>query len=301
MQYIGELTAIAAASCWVVTAMVLASAGRSVGATVVNAVRIWIAIVLLLILVSMTTGTVWPEMSQASLLYLGLSGLIGLAIGDQFLYRALVDAGPRLSTLVMTITPALTAIIAFPVLNESLHGLDIIGMIITMLGIGIAVISKQDKNPKKPYPHLTRGIIFAFLGALGQAIGLILAKLGMEDSHVAPLSATYVRMCFGGIGATIMVAIYLMYRKPTEQKNRPQMSKVFYCILAGAVFGPVLGVWLGLISIKNIDTGIAATLMSISPILIIPFAKIFEKEEVTLRAVLGAAVSIVGVAILVLT
>ena len=79
------------------------------------------------------------------------------------------------------------------------------------------------------------------------------------------------------------------------------MSKVFYCILAGAVFGPVLGVWLGLISIKNIDTGIAATLMSISPILIIPFAKIFEKEEITLRAVLGAAVSIIGVAILVLT
>ena len=75
---------------------------------------------------------------------------------------------------------------------------------------------------------------------------------------------------------------------------------MFFCILVGAIFGPVLGVWLGLISVDNMDTGIAATLMSLSPIMILPFAKIFEKEQITSKAVIGAFVSIIGVIILVL-
>ena len=56
MEFIGEFAAIAAAFSWVVTALVLASAGRNVGATVVNAIRIWIATLILLALVYLNYG-----------------------------------------------------------------------------------------------------------------------------------------------------------------------------------------------------------------------------------------------------
>ena len=100
MQYIGEISALAASACWVITALVLASAGRVVGATVVNAVRIFIAICILCIIHWIAYDNLWPEIDNFSLLCLAISGVIGLAIGDQFLYRALIDAGPRLTTLV---------------------------------------------------------------------------------------------------------------------------------------------------------------------------------------------------------
>jgi drug/metabolite transporter (DMT)-like permease len=311
MQYIGEISALAASACWVITALVLASAGRVVGATVVNAVRIFIAICILCIIHWIAYDNLWPEIDNFSLLCLAISGVIGLAIGDQFLYRALIDAGPRLTTLVITSTPALTAIIAFAVLHETLSYLDVLGMLLTMSGIAIAILTRGKKNPNKKYPRVKIGILFAFLGALGQAIGLVFAKLGMEESNpeivntlyqsgVTPLSATYIRMCFGGVGAAVLLLFYLLFKSSKREKNSRINLQVFFCILAGTIFGPVLGVWLGLISIENMDTGIAATLMSLSPIMILPFAKIIEKEQITTNAVVGAIVSIMGVALLLL-
>ncbi|MBT6268997.1 MAG: DMT family transporter [Phycisphaerae bacterium] len=311
MQYIGEISALAASACWVITALVLASAGRVVGATVVNAVRIFIAICILCIIHWIAYENLWPEIDNFSLLYLAISGVIGLAIGDQFLYRALIDAGPRLTTLVITSTPALTAIIAFAVLHETLSYVDVLAMLLTMSGIAIAILTRGEKNATKKYPRVKIGILFAFLGALGQAIGLVFAKLGMEESNpdivhtlyqsgVTPLSATYIRMCFGGVGAIVLLLFYLLFKSSTREKNCRINFQVFFCILAGTIFGPVLGVWLGLISIENMDTGIAATLMSLSPIMILPFAKIIEKEQITTNAVVGAIVSIMGVALLLL-
>jgi|TARA_B110000196_G_scaffold77338_1_gene66299 drug/metabolite transporter (DMT)-like permease len=311
MQYIGEISALAASACWVITALVLASAGRVVGATVVNAVRIFIAICILCIIHWIAYENLWPEIDNFSLLYLAISGVIGLAIGDQFLYRALIDAGPRLTTLVITSTPALTAIIAFAVLHETLSYVDVLAMLLTMSGIAIAILTRGEKNATKKYPRVKIGILFAFLGALGQAIGLVFAKLGMEESNpdivntlyqsgVTPLSATYIRMCFGGVGAAVLLLFYLLFKSSKREKNCRINLQVFFCILAGTIFGPVLGVWLGLISIENMDTGIAATLMSLSPIMILPFAKIIEKEQITTNAVVGAIVSIMGVALLLL-
>jgi len=311
MQYIGEISALAASACWVITALVLASAGRVVGATVVNAVRIFIAICILCLIHWLIYGNIWPEISSFSLLCLGISGVIGLAIGDQFIYRALIDAGPRLTTLVMTSTPALTAIVAFVVLNENLSYVDLLGMLLTMAGIAIAILTRGEKNTNKKYPRVKVGIMFAFLGSLGQAIGLVFAKLGMKESDpnivntlyhsgVTPLSATYIRMCFGGVGATGLLLFYAFYKRAKRECHFRINFSVFICILAGAIFGPVLGVWLGLISIENMDTGVAATLMSLSPIMILPFAKIFEKEQITSSAVFGAFVSIIGVALLLL-
>ena len=308
MEYVGEIAALAAASCWVVTALVLASAGRHVGATIVNAIRIWIAIAILLLLVKLNSDTFWPQVSPSSLYALALSGLIGLAIGDQFLYRALIDAGPRLSTLTISITPALTAILALLVLGETLDATDVLGMVLTIIGIGIAVVPTKANIVHKTYPNLYRGIVFAFLGAIGQALGLVLAKIGMQGgelpahsipiTEVSPLSATYIRMCFGGIGATLMLLIYLVFRSKPRAAINIRLNKTQVLIFIGAIFGPVLGVWLGLISVKNINAGVAATLMGISPILIIPFSRIFEKEAVTKNGIIGALLSTAGVAIL---
>lgn len=309
MEFIGEFAAIAAAFSWVVTALVLASAGRNVGATIVNALRIWIAFFILLIVIYFSYGYVWPDINNNSLMFLAISGLIGLSIGDQFLYRALVDAGPRISTLVITITPALTAVIAFDLLGESLHWSDVLGIAITMLGIGIVVLGKDKKMNAENYPHLKRGVAFAFIGALCQAFGLVFAKIGMQStdpeinsfhlSGASPLVATYIRMCFGCIGATVILGFYLAFRRKNAERKSIRLNKTLLCIFIGALFGPVLGVWLGLVSIKHIDTGVAATLMAISPILIIPFAKIFENEKITYSSVFGAIVSIIGVTLLV--
>ncbi len=312
IPFVGELSAIAAAACWVVTAMVLAAAGRRVGATVVNATRIWLALLILLIVHRLLLGDWWPELTSMSWWCLGASGVIGLTIGDQFLYRALVDAGPRISTLVMTVAPALTALLAWPVLDEPLTWLAIIGMLLTLGGIAWVVVEREQDTKGRAYPNPARGIVFSLLGGAGQAIGLVLAKLGMgefgTDGSVGPWSATLVRMLFGGIGATVLFVLFLAGwfadKSPAhepESRSRLSGGRVFTCILIGAIFGPVLGVWLGLVSIERIDAGVAATLMILSPIFILPVARIVEHEHIGMRAVFGAVLAVIGVAVLVMS
>lgn len=62
--------------------------------------------------------------------------------------------------------------------------------------------------------------------------------------------------------------------------------------------GPVVGVWFSLVAIDRSPAGIAATLMSMTPVLILPLAVWIEKERLSWRAVAGAAVAVGGVAIL---
>jgi drug/metabolite transporter (DMT)-like permease len=306
--FAGELAAIGAASCWVLTALAFAEAGRRVGATIVNVSRLWVALVILMVVHVAVFGSWIPTLSPSGWWYLGLSGVVGLTLGDQFLFRALVDAGPRISTLVMTISPALTAIIAWPVLDQPLGWFAVLGIVLTLGGIAWVVCERRVEAPGRSYPHPVRGVVFGLLGGVGQAVGLILAKLGMGEADlgtaVDPWSATLVRMLVGTIAATVMMAglfglgrIDRGTRSPDMKRGLP--STVPLLILLGAVFGPVIGVWLSLVSIERIDAGVAATLMSLSPVFILPVARFVEQEHIGMRSILGALLAVLGVAVLV--
>jgi drug/metabolite transporter (DMT)-like permease len=68
--------------------------------------------------------------------------------------------------------------------------------------------------------------------------------------------------------------------------------------LLGAFLGPFLGITLSLISVANTTVGVAATLMATVQILMLPLVKYVQKERISWRAILGAAIAVAGVAIL---
>jgi drug/metabolite transporter (DMT)-like permease len=68
-------------------------------------------------------------------------------------------------------------------------------------------------------------------------------------------------------------------------------------LVVGSVFGPFLGVSFSLIAVQNTNAGIAQTIMSLVPVLIIPPAVLINKEKVTAREIVGAVIAVVGVAL----
>ena len=297
MNYLGEFAALLTALFWTVTSLSFESAGKRVGSLPVNLIRLVIAFFIYSIYLKITRGMFLPlDAGLERWLWLGLSGLIGFVIGDLLLFQAFVVVGARISMLIMSLSPPITALISWLVLGETLSPMNWLGMAVTLTGI-IMVVLKREKQAgvgllrrKITTSYSISGILLAFGGAAGQAAGLVFSKKGMGSYDA--FASSQIRVLTGMIG--FLIIILFMKRWPTivrAVKNRPAMKR----ISLGSIFGPFLGVSFSLLAIQHTRAAIAATIMSIVPVLIIPPAIILFKEKVNWKEIVGAVITVGGV------
>ncbi|MBL6963515.1 MAG: DMT family transporter [Bacteroidetes bacterium] len=294
INHFGEIAALFTAFCWTITALAFESATKKVGTIAVNITRLAIAFVLLSVLNLMLRGPLFPiDATGHQWFWLAVSGLVGFVLGDYFLFKSYPIVGSRIAMLMMTLVPPMTALIGWLILGESMLLKHVFGMLLVMIGIGMAVLSRGNGNSNFSFNQPIKGLLFAFLGAIGQAVGLVLSKYGMEDYN--PFAATQIRIIAGLIGFVLIVS-YLKRWKSIF--NSLKTKKAMSGITLGSVFGPFLGVSFSLVAIKYTSTGIASTLMAIVPVLIIPPAIIMFRQKVSVREIIGAIVSVIGVVFL---
>lgn len=292
--HLGELASLVTAVSWTITAVAFESAGKRVGSLSVNFIRLVLAFILLGVFTLFTRGMFLPlDATGANWLWLLVSGIIGFVLGDLFLFQAYVEIGSRISTLIMAAVPPITAITGFIFLNEKLSLLDMLGMFITIGGIALVILVRGSDEKKVEFSHPVKGLIFAFIGALGQAFGLIFSKMGMGSYDA--FAATQIRVIAGLIGFALIITLSRHWGKLLGAlKDIKAMGQ----ISVGAFFGPFLGVSFSLLAVKYITTGVSSTITSISRILIIPASIWVFKEKVSFKEILGALITIVGVALL---
>jgi drug/metabolite transporter (DMT)-like permease len=298
-QYIGEIAALLTAAFWTVTSMSFESAGKKVGSLSVNLIRLVIAFLIYCILNYFRRGMILPfDASAERWAWLALSGLVGFVIGDLLLFQSYVIIGARIAMLIMALAPPITAFVSWVILGEMLSLMNWIGMIVTLAGISIVILKreKQDTDSTKKRTITTsysmKGILLAFGGAIGQGVGLVLSKKGMGDYDA--FAASQIRVITGMVGFAVIILVTKRYRKVWKAiHHKPAMKR----ITLGSFFGPFLGVSFSLIAIQHTQTGIAATLMAIVPVLIIPPAIFLFHEKVNWKEILGAVITVGGVAI----
>lgn len=304
-ELVGVFAGLTTSAFWVVTTVVFTAAGKRIGVTAVNALRMAFAIVLLgtthLILFHHPVPQI-PSIEQW--IALALSGFIGLTICDQALFASFIDIGPRRALLFTTTTPIFSLTFGYAILGERVGPAGILGVLLTVGGILWVALERQGAEAEKPR-NLRRGITLAVFGSLCQSLGALFAKIGMQSGaaeeamRVDPLPATLVRMGFGLFGMTPIVLIsYRMVKKRGQTGPRPRWTPGILLCFMGAVFGPFLGVWLSLVTFKHLELGIAQTLLTLSPVMILPFVGLLYKERLTRAAVLGAFVAIAGAAVI---
>ena len=293
-SHLGELAAMTTAVCWTFTAVAFESAGKKVGSLSVNMIRLIFAFTLLSLYTFFARGLALPvDASGTTWVLLLISGLIGFVIGDLFLFQAYVLIGSRISLLIMSAVPPITAITGFLIMGERISLLGMVGMFITIGGIALVILSRSADEKRVKLAHPAKGLLFAFIGALGQAFGLIFSKLGMGDYN--PFAATQIRIIAAFVGFSIVITIGKRWK---EIAAAFQNKLAIRNIAIGAFFGPFLGVSFSLLAVQHTATGIVSTITSISPILIIPASIFIFKEKVLPKEILGAVVSLIGVAFL---
>jgi drug/metabolite transporter (DMT)-like permease len=245
-SHIGELASLVTAVSWTVTAVAFESAGKRVGSLAVNFIRLAIAFILISFFTLFTRGMFLPmDATSTNWLWLTVSGIIGLVLGDFFLFQAYVEIGSRTSMLIMAAVPPITAITGFILMGEKLTLIDILGMLITVGGIALVILVRGSNEKKVVLSHPIKGLAFAFTGALGQAFGLIFSKIGMGNYN--PFAATQIRIIAGLICFTVIITFSKHWGKLLSTFNN---LKAIGEISVGAFFGPFLGVSFSLLAVQ---------------------------------------------------
>ncbi|MDX9774164.1 MAG: DMT family transporter [Bacteroidales bacterium] len=296
MEYItthtGEFAALAVAIFWTITALAFESASRKTGSLTVNVIRLILALLFISIYTLLIRGHLLPiDASSHNWLWLGLSGIVGLVLGDYFLFRSYSLIGSRFAMLIMTLAPPLAAISGYFILGESLNILQIAGMFIVIFGISLAIFNKPVKGEKLSIKFSPLGLLFAFLGAMGQGLGIVLSKYGMGDYD--PFASTQIRIIAGLAGFVIIISLL---RKWGNVGAAFRNITIMKAMVLGAFFGPFLGISFSLLSVKYTQAGIASTIMALVPILILAPSAWLYKEKITAVEIAGAIVSVAGVA-----
>jgi drug/metabolite transporter (DMT)-like permease len=297
-SHLGEFAALLTAFFWTCTALAFTGAGKRIGSLSVNYWRLIVGIIFLCSFTFIRFGSFFPhDIDLKGWLWLALSGFIGVFLGDLFLFKAFTIVGPRIALLLMSLAPALAAFISWFALNETLDLFDFIGMAVTTAGIALVILTKpKNSNGEKnnfKLRHNVKGIVFALLGAIGQATGLVISKIGLQSTS-NPFYATQIRLYAGILGFAILIT-YLRRWKPIIASLKD--IKAVGILSVGAFFGPFLGISFSLLAIQYANPGIVQTITSITPVLIIPFSVWFFKEKITLREVLGAVIAVGGISL----
>ena len=293
-NFYGEGAALLTALCWSSNSIFFSLAGRRVGSATVNHVRLWLALLIMLPLHLLLFGTIFPfSASPDRLFWFALSGLVGFALGDAFLFEALVVIGPRLSMLLMVLAPIFGTALAWVFLGETLSPARIGAILLTITGIAW-VVSAGHNDHRAGKGKLLVGVLLGIAGAAGQAVGALFSKLGMAGGFSA-ISGNLIRVTT----ATLTLGLFHLLRgRMKEEIGRMRDRRALAEIFAGALLGPVVGVGLSLYAFSRTHLGVASTLMALSPVILLPASHFLFGEKITLRAVSGTFLALLGAVLL---
>ena len=306
MAYLGEIISIGVALCWTIASLWSEYSSKRLGASVMNIWRMGLSVLMYALMCWLFLGRPWPVYAGGATWGLfALSGFIGFFIGDLCLLWSYVIIGARTTQLFQTLAPACAAIFGWILLGQNLGWKSLIAMAVTLVGIGITVLSRRgEKKITLRIPF--KGVSLSVAAALCQGLGLVISGLGLKSymaelpsealSQAAfiPFSANMIR-CIAGFLAALIMMMFVGGMKEVVTATRDRKSMLALVVVV--IFGPVVGVGFSLMALRYTAAGIASTLQSLTPILLILPSHWMFGEKLTLRSAIGALVSVAGVSL----
>lgn len=292
---VGEITALITAILWALSSYYFASATIRIGSVSVNFSRLFLSLILFII--TILIFRIPFELSTYQLIMLMASGVAGLVVGDSFFFKSLEYLSARITLLVTSFAPAVSAVMAYFFIEEKLSAINIAGMVIALVGIIIVVIRKEENTgPAKTGKEFRIGILLAFLYTIGQSAGLVLAKAAFNEGEVNSILATTIRI----FPAVILLTPVFLFKERhiNPFKIFKNDIKAFKDVFIAAVLSAYLGMVLIYIALTKTNVAITSTIIATIPVIQLGISRYFYKENLTWRSVTGAVITVCGMGIL---
>jgi drug/metabolite transporter (DMT)-like permease len=293
---IGELAALGTALLWSLTYVQFTVAVRSIGPSRLNRLRLLVALVCLFVAHAVVYRSPIPlDAGAVRWGWLVLSGVLGFAVSDAFLFSALLRLGAHRTSLLMALIPVVSALLAWGLFDERLTWIQAVAALVTVGGIALVVSARSaPKREGEPTGRALVGVLVALGAVASQSLRYILSVQGMRGGY--PVLSTNVIQILAATVAVWTVAFASGGWRTTLAP--PFDRKAATSMIGGAVTGPFLGVTLSLVALAKAPVGIASTLMALVPVFLLPVTRFVLKEPVGLRTVAGTLLAVGGVAVL---
>lgn len=294
---LGEVASIAAALIWSVSITMYAKYGKHVDSLLLNVNKNVVAGVCL-VLTALFFQIPIPS-STSQLPILGLSGVIGIAMGDTLFFFGLMHIGANLVSALQCLAPLIASVLALIFLGENMTQLELVGMVVTVVAVtGVVLFHKVDRasGGKNSHKDYILGIVYSLASAVCHGIGIVMSRQALQEIDI--VYGTVARIA----PAVIALAIW---QHRTKSKNEPQVAiwatkKQGLLLTAAAFLGTYLGLILMSVSTKYTKAGIGTALSSTYPVWVIPVARLMTKERSSLISIICTVFAVVGIIIMVL-
>ena len=301
----GLLAAIGTLFAWSAGTLAFLTASRAIAPALLNRSRLLLAAIATAIIAMIAGGfSPWSLVADPSTMqwvWLGVSGVVGLTIGDFLGFSGLRILGARRQSVIFTFAPGAAAIGGWLMLDETLTPLGIFGMVVSIGGVMWAMNNAEERDEvhREGFGTYTTGVLLAIGGAICQGYGLVLAKIGMTEAgaDVSAVHATFMRMIVG-FGSTYLMDAFRRDRVRPLREAFTSGTGTRAMFLA-TLLGPVTGVSLSLYAAREIGVAVAQTIFSMTPFVIMGLAAIRQHEKLRPQAILGAVIAVIGVVVLV--
>ncbi|RZA05924.1 MAG: DMT family transporter [Proteobacteria bacterium] len=200
------------------------------------------------------------DLGGASAGYLILSGMVGLAIGDYFLFRGYQRIGSARTLLVFSISPILLTIEGFLFFGQGLSFLQ--GLAILLMMACVWTISFEKFKQEGSWEW--RGIVFAFAGVLLDNVGIVLSRMAFDAS---PGTSAFTANAVRSLGAMVplLIANWWSGARVFGSFSRLEWRERSLVVFSG-FFGTFLSLTLWLTAVKIGHIGGLAGVGSFNPV-----------------------------------
>jgi len=293
LRFSGELAALASAIVWAGASVLFKQIGKTIRPTEMNLLKGLLAMLMLAVTIVLLREPI-PALERWVVLFLLISGAVGIGLGDTAYFTALNALGARRALLLMMLAPPMTGLIALIFLGEQMTAMAWMGVVVTVAGVAWVITERTPGDQVKSQIPV-KGIALGLLAALCQAGGAVLSRAALTQSPISSLQSSFLRLA---AGAAVLILWMFFRKEPSGQWLRAAAEKRLWGkILIAVLMGTYICIWLQQLALRNAQAGVAQTLMATSPLFILPIAAV-SGEKVTPRAVLGVVVAMLGISLL---
>ena len=285
----GVFAALGTALCWAIAARLFRGTGNAFSPLTMNFWKGLISIAILAVVIAVVQPNAY---GTNAVLWLLLSGFIGIGIGDTCFFKALKSIGDSQAVLVAeTLAPLFTALFAMAFIGEWITWQQWVGIAVVLLSVDM-VIKARKRNTTHVFA--TSGYMYGVGAALCQAVGAVVSRDILGSGDIDAASAAFLRLVGGMIFVVPLIVITRSKWLPVLATNQ----RVWPAFVLATLLGTTAAIYLQMFAFAYAKAAVVQTLIATSALMSLGVAWVMG-EKATKATLIWSVIALVGVGILV--